>query len=76
MASIGCPFCTKTGIAFIITGLTLVLLSTVIAFPWLAIIGLAFLLAAYIVPGLVSGQGCHKQGCSNPAHNHGEEESQ
>ncbi|MFX1509475.1 MAG: hypothetical protein ACFFBR_04120 [Promethearchaeota archaeon] len=76
MASIGCPFCTKTGIAMVITGLALVLLSVTIAIPWLAIIGLVFLIAAYIVPGFVSGRSCHGEGCTNPSHNHGEEDSQ
>ncbi len=60
----------------VIIGLALVMLSITIAIPWLAIIGLGFLLAAYIVPNFRSGEGCHTQGCTNPAHNHGEEESQ
>jgi hypothetical protein len=76
MASIGCPFCSKAGIALVITGLATILLSVTIALPWLAIIGLILLIAAYIVPGLVSGDSCHSEGCTNPSHKHGEEDSQ
>ncbi|MFX0078804.1 MAG: hypothetical protein ACFE8O_06135 [Candidatus Hermodarchaeota archaeon] len=76
MVKISCPFCTKQGISMVIIGLALVMISVVIATPWLAVIGLIFLLAAYIVPNLRSGEGCHTSGCTNPAHNHGEEESQ
>jgi len=76
MVKIGCPFCTKQGISMVIIGLALVMLSVTIAIPWLAIIGLIFILAAYIVPNLRSGEGCHAQSCTNPAHNHGEEDSQ
>jgi hypothetical protein len=75
MASVGCPFCTKTGIAMVITGLVFVLFSVTLTTPWLAIIGLVFLIAAYIVPGLVSGKSCHGEGCTNPSHNHGEDET-
>lgn len=60
----------------VIIGLALVMISVTIAIPWLAVIGLVILLAAYIVPNLRSGEGCHSLGCTNPAHNHGEEESQ
>jgi hypothetical protein len=60
----------------VIIGLALVMLSVTIAVPWVAIIGLIFLLAAYIVPNLRSGEGCHAQSCTNSSHNHGEEESQ
>lgn len=60
----------------IITGLTFILLSVTATLPWLAIIGLIFLIAAYIVPGLVSGESCHSEGCTNPSHKHGEEDSQ
>ncbi|MHA2405275.1 MAG: hypothetical protein ACXACH_00825 [Candidatus Hermodarchaeia archaeon] len=76
MASIGCPFCTKTGVTMVITGLAFVLFSVTLTIPWLAIIGLAFLIAAYIVPGLVNGRSCHSEGCTNPSHNHGEDDTQ
>jgi hypothetical protein len=76
MASIGCPFCSKAGIALVITGLTMILFSVTVALPWLAIIGLILLIAAYIVPGLVSRDSCHNEGCTNPSHKHGEDESQ
>ncbi|MFX1300821.1 MAG: hypothetical protein ACFFDE_07750 [Promethearchaeota archaeon] len=76
MVKIGCPFCTKQGISIVIVGLALVVISVAIAIPLLAVIGLIFLLAAYIVPNLRSGDGCHGSGCTNPAHNHGEEGSQ
>lgn len=76
MAKIGCPFCTKTGVTMVITGLALVLLSAMIAVPWLAIIGLVILLAAYIVPNLVSGDSCHGESCSQPAQSPGEEASE
>jgi hypothetical protein len=76
MTSIGCPFCTKAGIAMVITGLTLVLLSVTIAIPWLALIGLVFLIASYIVPGLVSNQSCQGESCTNTSQNQGDEESQ
>lgn len=76
MAPIGCPFCSKAGIIMVITGLTFILLSVTVALPWLAIIGLIFLIGAYIVPGLVSGESCHSEGCTNPSHKHGEEDSQ
>lgn len=76
MVKIGCPFCTKQGISIVIVGLALIVISVAIEIPWLAIIGLIFLLAAYIVPNLRSGEGCHVSGCTNPAHKHGEEESQ
>jgi hypothetical protein len=75
MAKIGCPFCNKLGISMVVIGLALVMLSVVVTIPWLAVIGLIFVLAAYIVPNLVSGKGCHEQGCTNPSHKHGEEES-
>jgi hypothetical protein len=76
MASIGCPFCTKIGITMVVSGLALILLSVTVALPWLAIIGLISLIGAYIVPGLVSGKSCHNEGCTNPSHKHGEEDSQ
>ena len=60
----------------VVTGLAFVLLSVTIAIPLLAIIGLGFLIAAYIVPGLVSGRSCHGENCTNPAHKHGEEDPQ
>ncbi|MFX1317729.1 MAG: hypothetical protein ACFE9D_05645 [Promethearchaeota archaeon] len=75
MASIGCPFCSKVGIIMVITGLTFILLSVTVVLPWLAIIGLIFLIAAYIVPGFVSRKSCHNEGGANPSHNHGEEDS-
>jgi hypothetical protein len=67
MANIGCPFCSKTGIIMVITGLALIVMSAITELPWLAIIGLASLIAAYIVPNLVSRQNCHGQSCSPPA---------
>ncbi|MFW9986673.1 MAG: hypothetical protein ACFFDJ_08930, partial [Candidatus Odinarchaeota archaeon] len=71
----GCPFCTKTGLIMVVTGLALILVSAVITLPWLAVIGLVILLAAYIVPNLVSGQGCHGQSCSPSTQTAGEGES-
>lgn len=73
MASIGCPFCTKTGIAMVGTGLALVLLGAFLAVPWVSIIGLVIILAAYIVPPLVSGQSCHGDSCAAPSQPSGED---
>ncbi len=58
----------------VVTGLALILVSAAITLPWLAVIGLVILLAAYIVPNLVSGPGCHGQGCSPSAQTSGEDE--
>ncbi|MFX0168516.1 MAG: hypothetical protein ACFE89_04070 [Candidatus Hodarchaeota archaeon] len=73
LAKIGCPFCNKVGITMVITGLAFVIGSGILTLPWLAIIGLVILLAAYIVPNMLSGDSCHTSGPSRPTQNSGEE---
>jgi hypothetical protein len=73
MAKIGCPFCNKVGITMVVIGLALVIASALVTLPWLAIIGLIVLLAAYIVPNMLSGDSCHVPGGSQSVNDSGEE---
>ena len=57
----------------VMIGLALVIASAIITLPWLAIIGLIILLAAYIVPNMLSGDSCHAPSRSQPAQTSGEE---
>jgi hypothetical protein len=73
MVKNGCPLCNKTGITMVVIGLALVVASAFLTLPWLAIIGLIILLAAYIVPNLFSGESCHVPKHSRSANTSGEE---
>ncbi|MDO8055288.1 MAG: hypothetical protein Q6361_00365 [Candidatus Hermodarchaeota archaeon] len=73
MAKIACPLCNKAGITMVVIGLALVITSAVLTLPWLAIVGLIILLAAYIVPNMFSGDSCHVPNRRPSATNSGEE---
>ena len=57
----------------VIIGLALVVTSAIVFLPWLAIIGLIILLAAYIVPNMLSGDSCHTPNRSKSAQTSGED---
>lgn len=57
----------------VVIGLALVIISAIIPLPWLAIVGLVTLVAAYIVPNLISGDSCSVPNRSSPATKAGEE---
>ncbi|MFX1561831.1 MAG: hypothetical protein ACFFDP_00800 [Promethearchaeota archaeon] len=73
MATINCPFCTKTGILLVTMGLATILISAILVMPLLVIVGLILVMGAYIVPSMIGEHGCTDATCSTNSQQHGEE---
>ncbi len=74
MANINCPFCSKTGILLVTTGLATIITSAILTIPMLMIVGLILLMGAYVVPSMIGKKGCTDASCSTTSQEAGEDE--
>jgi hypothetical protein len=64
MVAIGCPWCSKLGTALAISGLAILITSSLFYQLWLLVVGILVIIAAYIVPSLVTPSSCPDSTCT------------
>ena len=60
-----CPLCTKIGLLLLSIGFTVMLLGAIeiISNQFIMLIGLGFVISAYIVPNLIKSNSCKDSSC-------------
>ncbi len=75
MVAIGCPWCSKLGTVLAISGLAVLIASSLFYMLWLFIAGIILIIAAYIAPSLVTPSSCPDSTCSTQAPDQKEEKT-